>query len=65
MNAKTQVLPKKGKCSKGGPYNNNKTQQCNINWQHDEMFTLIRCKHIEYDAQKDIVDPKAHIIYSM
>jgi hypothetical protein len=29
------------------------------------MFMLIRCKHVEYVAQKDIVDLRAHIIYSM
>lgn len=65
MKAKTQVLLEKANVSKGGSYNNNKTQQCNINWQHNEMFTFIRCKHVEYVAQNNIVDLKAHIIYYM
>ncbi len=62
MDASDANYIEKGTCLKGGSSSNNGTRQHNVNWEHNEVLVLIKCKHTEYARKKKIIDPKAHMI---
>jgi hypothetical protein len=50
---------KRSTCLKGRSSINNGTWQHNVNWEHDEVLVLIKCKHAKYAKEKKIIDPRA------
>lgn len=52
----------RSKVSKGGSWDDNNTQQCQTKSEHNEMHATIKCKHVKYVAQKELVDPKSHMV---
>jgi hypothetical protein len=47
---------------KGGPNDNMNAQQCQTNWEYSEVHAFIKCKEVEYIAQKELVNPRTHMV---
>ncbi len=38
-------------------------QQCQTNWEYREVLVFIKCKEVEYITQKELVDPRTHMVF--
>jgi len=51
-----------GRSGRSSRVGNQTPQQRHENWEQHEVLTFIKCKHHEHAAQKEMVDPRAHMV---
>jgi hypothetical protein len=38
------------------------TPQMHGNWEQNEVLVFVKCKHLEHVAQKQLIDPRTHMV---